>query len=122
MASVRDEILENIKQDDRPWGGFRQFAHNALCTVKILTVADGQVLSLQSHRHRDELWVVLDDGLRIEIDGEEHLASPGDEFVIPRGSRHRLGSADGGGRVLEISFGEFDEDDIERYEDVYGRS
>jgi mannose-6-phosphate isomerase len=122
VASVRDEILGNIIQDDRPWGGFRQFAHNALCTVKILTVADRQQLSLQSHRHRDELWVVLDPGLVVEIDGREHRAEPGDEFVIPRGARHRLGSAGGTGRVLEISFGEFDEDDIERYEDVYGRS
>lgn len=122
MTSVRDEILGNIKQDDRPWGGFRQFAHNALCTVKILTVDAGETLSLQSHRRRDELWVVLDPGLRVEIDGTEHLPEPGDEFVIVRGSRHRLGSAGSRGRVLEISFGEFDEDDIERYEDVYGRS
>jgi mannose-1-phosphate guanylyltransferase/mannose-6-phosphate isomerase len=119
---MRDEILGNIVQDDRPWGGFRQFAHNAQCTVKILTVAAGQQLSLQSHRSRDELWVVLDPGLKVEIDGQEHLAVPGDEFVIERGSRHRLGSAGSTGRVLEISFGEFDEDDIERYEDVYGRS
>ncbi|MDQ3953391.1 MAG: phosphomannose isomerase type II C-terminal cupin domain [Actinomycetota bacterium] len=122
MRSVRDEILGNIKQDERPWGGFRQFAHNALCTVKILTVTDGQILSLQSHRHRDELWVVLDEGLKVEIDGQEHLAHPGDEFVIPRGARHRVGSAGGTGRILEISFGEFDEDDIERYEDRYGRT
>ena len=122
LTSVRDEILGNIEQDERPWGGFRQFAHNARCTVKILTVMDGQLLSLQSHRHRDELWVVLDEGLKVEIDGEEHVAHPGDEFVIPRGSRHRVGSIGGTGRILEISFGEFDEDDIERYEDVYGRS
>lgn len=122
MASVREEILGNIEQDERPWGGFRQFVHNAQCTVKILTVADGQILSLQSHRQRDELWVVLDEGLKVEIDGESHVAHPGDEFVIPRGARHRVGSVEGTGRILEISFGDFDEDDIERYEDVYGRS
>jgi mannose-1-phosphate guanylyltransferase/mannose-6-phosphate isomerase len=122
MASARDQILGNIKQDDRPWGGFRQFAHNAQCTVKILTVAAGQLLSLQSHRGRDELWVVLDEGLQVEIDGEKQVAHPGDEFVIPRGARHRVGSVGATGRILEISFGEFDEDDIERYEDVYGRS
>lgn len=122
MTSAGEEILGNIVQDERPWGGFRQFAHNALCTVKVLTIADGQILSLQSHRHRDELWVVLDEGLKVEIDGEAHVAHPGDEFVIPRGSKHRVGSVGGTGRILEISFGEFDEDDIERYEDVYGRS
>ncbi|MDQ3956893.1 MAG: phosphomannose isomerase type II C-terminal cupin domain [Actinomycetota bacterium] len=120
--SVRDEILGNIVDDARPWGGFRQFTHNTPCTVKILTVADGQVLSLQSHRHRDELWVVLDPGLRIEIDDEVHHPEPGAEFVVARGSRHRAGSAAGTGRILEISFGEFDEDDIERFEDAYGRS
>lgn len=122
MTPARDEILGNIVQDDRPWGGFRQFAQNTQCTVKVLTVADGQLLSLQSHRHRDELWVVLDPGLEIEIDGVKHRANPGDEFVIPRGARHRVGSVGGTARVLEISFGEFDEDDIERYEDVYGRA
>ena len=122
MASVEDRILGGIYEEDRPWGAFRQFTKGEPCTVKILTVADGQVLSLQSHKLRDELWVVLDHGLRIEIDGRVHLPEPGAEFVIPRGSRHRLGSASGTGRVLEISFGDFDENDIERYDDVYGRS
>lgn len=115
------EILDRIVQDDRPWGNFRQFTHNQTTTVKILTVEAGQTLSLQDHAHRDELWVVLDQGLRIELDDRVIEPEPGDEIVIVRGAKHRLSSAGARGRVLEIAFGTFDEDDIRRHDDRYGR-
>ncbi len=118
---LQDAILGRILQDNRPWGGFRQYTHNDQCTVKLLTVDPYQVLSLQTHKHRDELWVFLDDGLRAQVDDEVIDAREGDEIVIPRGARHRLASTGPRGRVLEIAFGEFDEDDIERLDDIYAR-
>lgn len=121
---AREEAIRaGIFTDDRPWGNFRQFSLNQSTTVKILTVQAGGTLSLQLHRQRDELWCVLDDGLRVEIDGVACDPKPGDELVILRGQTHRL-SAPGspGGRVLEIAFGHFDEADIERIDDIYGRA
>jgi len=111
-----------ILRREKPWGSFEQYTHNLPSTVKIITVAPGGTLSRQYHHHRDELWVVLDPGARIEMDGEVLLSEPGEKLYIPRQTVHRL-SAEGEGpvRVLEISFGEFDEEDIVRLEDVYGR-
>jgi len=121
MATTADEILSKILHVDKPWGNFEQYAHNQLCTVKILTVEANQVLSKQLHQSRDELWIVVDPGLKIELDDAELLPQPYDRIVIPRKTKHRLASTGARGRVLEISFGYFDEDDVERFEDIYGR-
>lgn len=106
--------------DKRPWGEFKQFAHNKECTVKIITVKPGGILSKQYHHHRDELWVILDDGLIVEIGDETMLARKNDEFFISKGTIHRV-SSEKGGRFLEIALGDFDENDIVRLEDNYGR-
>ena len=108
---------------EKPWGKFEQYTHNALSTVKVITVQPGGVLSLQYHHGRDELWVVLDAGAQIELGGEVMRPGVGETVFIPRGTAHRLSAAGTApARILEISFGEFDEDDIVRLEDVYGRT
>ncbi len=118
-ATTRQE--PGVLVDHRPWGNFRQYTSNEVSTVKLLTVDADQSLSRQRHRERDELWVVLDDGLLVEIDGATVQATAGQEFFIPRGSIHRVSGGPAGGRFMEIAFGHFDEDDIERLDDQYGR-
>jgi mannose-6-phosphate isomerase len=114
---------DRIVVDHRPWGYFRRYTLNEPTTVKLIEVEAGQTLSLQRHRDRDELWIVLDDSLEIEIDGETIRADRNQEFFIPRGTTHRVrATEERGGRFVEVAFGEFDEDDIERLEDRYGRS
>jgi len=107
---------------EKPWGKFEQYTHNMLSTVKVITVQPDGALSLQYHHRRDELWVVLDAGARIELGERVIQPQIGERIFIPRRMAHRL-SATGKApvRILEISFGEFDEDDIVRLEDVYGR-
>lgn len=113
----------NFLQCDKPWGGFEQYTHNLPSTVKIITVAPGGTLSRQYHHMRDELWVVLDPGARVELDEEELSPGVGEKLYIARGTVHRLSAwGDGEVRILEISFGEFDEGDIVRLEDAYGRA
>ena len=110
--------------EERPWGRFRRLVHNEPCTVKVITVLPGQRLSLQSHERRSELWVFLDPGGVWEIDGVEGKPEPDDKVFIPCGARHRLAAAADAPapvRVVEVGFGDFDEDDIVRYEDAYGR-
>jgi mannose-6-phosphate isomerase len=114
--------LAQIVRDERPWGRFERLTFNEPSTVKIITVSPGQRLSLQRHRNRDELWVILDEGAVVEIDGHRSEPRVGERLLIRAGQTHRLGSSGPGVRVLEVAFGDFDEDDIERLEDAYGRS
>ncbi|AXG14457.1 phosphomannose isomerase type II C-terminal cupin domain [Intrasporangium calvum] len=115
--------LELISSSDRPWGHFEQFVHNEAVTVKIITVAPLQRLSLQSHVQRDELWQVIDGPADVEVDGESTTVPTGGRAWIPRGSTHRLGNSGGAAvRVLEIAFGHFDEEDIQRLADDYDRA
>lgn len=110
---------------DKPWGCFDQYALNTPCTVKILTCNPGQQLSLQRHAHRDELWVALDPGVVVDLDGRDLRPTVGEEVWLPQGSTHRLrcdATTPHPVRVLEVSLGIFDEADIERLQDDYGRA
>ncbi len=107
--------------EQRPWGNFEQFVHNESCSVKVITVEAEQQLSLQSHTMRSEWWIVLDEMMEVEIDGERRVVYQGEHVFIPVGARHRAIGLGQACRWLEIAFGTFDEGDIERYEDSYGR-
>ncbi|MEU6999239.1 phosphomannose isomerase type II C-terminal cupin domain [Nonomuraea sp. NPDC046570] len=117
-----DDRLAAVIRDERPWGGFERYTLNESSTVKIIDVAPGQRLSLQRHEHRDEMWVALDPGCVFEVDGERIEPAVGDRVLIRAGQAHRLSSSGPATRILEIAFGFFDEEDIERLEDSYGRA
>ena len=109
-----------VKVDHRPWGNFIQFNQNTECTVKIINVAAGKRLSLQYHNKRQEHWFILSGRAKITISGKESEAGPGDSFVVPVGARHRIeGITDTA--ILEMAKGVFDEADIVRIEDDFGR-
>lgn len=105
----------------RPWGFFSQYAHNEPVTVSLMTVRPHQRLSMQSHKGRAELWIVLDAGARIEVGDRTFLPEPGTEIWIPAGARHRLASIGPAVRVLEVAFGDWQQADITRYDDDYHR-
>jgi len=121
MEPCEDRIKRKIVEDIRPWGNFKQYAYNENCTVKIITVNANQKLSKQIHKNRDELWIILDKGLNVELNGEILHPNVGDEIIIHRNTIHRLSSTGKKGRVLEVAFGDFDENDTERLDDIYGR-
>ncbi|HDP69952.1 MAG TPA: cupin domain-containing protein [Actinobacteria bacterium] len=106
----------------KPWGEFKQLALNQTCSVKLLTVNPGQETSLHYHNLRDDMWVILDDGISVQIGEKTYETRPGDEFVIPAEENHRIISSTEKGRVLEIAFGYTNEEDINRLADDYGRS
>lgn len=106
----------------RPWGRFRQFTANEATTVKIIEVAPNQMFSLQYHEKRSEFWRVLSGTPRVTIGDATVSAKPGDEFLVPVKALHRIGAGVEPAVILEIAQGEFDEQDIVRVEDQYGRA
>jgi mannose-6-phosphate isomerase len=115
-------LLSNHHQEDRPWGSFEQFTLNEPSTVKILHVDAGKRFSLQKHVHRSEYWKVIEGNGIAHINDEERNVGIGDTIEIPAGTLHRLTGGENGISVLEIAFGPFDESDIERLEDDFGRT
>ena len=109
-----------MKVVKRPWGVFKQFAFNEECTVKILSVKSGGVLSLQKHKNRKEMWYFLTDGW-VQIGTAKKKIKKGERVVIRKGQAHRIFSKGGNVEVLEVSYGKFDEKDEVRLEDKYGR-
>jgi mannose-6-phosphate isomerase len=115
------ESIPPIGRVTRPWGSFRQFANNREVTVSLMSVNPRERLSLQSHRGRAELWIVLDKGAIVQVNDDTFHPEPGAEIWIPAGAKHRLSSAGGTVRVLEVAFGNWQQDDITRYDDDYHR-
>lgn len=106
----------------RPWGQFKQYAHNQPCTVSLMEVLPGQRLSLQSHTGRAELWIVMDAGAEVQVGDKRRLCEPWEEIWIPANERHRLSCVgDRPCRVLEVAFGNWQQADITRYEDDFDR-
>lgn len=111
-----------IEEVERPWGKFRRFIKNMNSTVKILTVKPNEILSLQNHKKRSEFWHVINGKGFFEIDGVKKEVKKGDEGYVPVLVKHRISSGEEGLELLEIGLGDFDENDIIRYEDKYNRA
>jgi mannose-6-phosphate isomerase len=105
----------------RPWGSFTRFTNNEKSTVKILYIMKGEEFSLQYHTHREEFWKILEGNPEVTVDDKVYHPEPGSEFNIKPKVNHRISAPQDDVVVLEISEGEFDEDDIVRIEDKYHR-
>lgn len=110
------------KRVKKPWGGFRQFTLNEKSTVKILTINSKQAFSLQLHKNRKEFWHFLDNPAKVTIGNKIIKVKKGDEIMVRKNQKHRIEAIGKPVSVLEISFGKFDENDIRRLEDKYGRA
>ena len=92
--------------------------------VKEIVVNPGEILSLQSHQHRSEHWIVLAGVAEVHVGDEVLRCDAGETAFIPAGTRHRIANiGDTTMRFIEVQTGDIlSEDDIERFEDRYGRS
>ncbi|MEI6238561.1 MAG: phosphomannose isomerase type II C-terminal cupin domain [bacterium] len=102
-------------KEERTWGWFERFSLNEPVTVKILNIKDGHFTSLQRHENREEFWHILSGNLSIIINDTVWNAVAGDQFTVPVGAKHQLKAVGSDAKVLEISRGNFDENDITRY-------
>lgn len=107
----------------RPWGFYTVLAQGPGFLTKLIHVNVDQRLSVQSHNHRSEHWVVLSGTAKVILDGVEHILSPGHSIDIPLKAIHSLQNPyDTDLEIIEVQLGELlIEDDIVRYEDIYGR-
>lgn len=107
----------------RPWGSFTVLEEGEFYKIKRLTVLPKRRLSLQRHYHRSEHWVVVKGTARVTIDDKEFLLRSGESTFILAGKKHRLENP---GlvplEVIEVQIGEYlEDDDIERFDDDFGR-
>ena len=114
---------EVFPKDHRPWGWFESLALGERFQVKRICVKPGAALSLQSHKHRSEHWIVVEGTAEITIDDSVELVSEGQSVYVPRGAKHRLSNLSDTLMILvEVQIGTYlGEDDIVRYEDRYFR-
>ena len=108
--------------EKRPWGHFERFTLNEPCTVKLVYVDADKRLSLQYHNNRTEFWKVVKGPVKIQIANETKTLETGETVMVPKKAIHRLMGAGTDAIILEISTGDFDEQDIVRLEDDYKRS
>ena len=110
-------------KDHRPWGWFESLVIGDRFQVKRIHVHPGAALSLQSHHHRSEHWIVVEGTAKVTIDEKVRLISENQSVYIPLGAVHRMENPGKLPMVLiEVQTGAYlGEDDIIRYEDVYAR-
>jgi len=114
---------ESFERDHRPWGSFETLALADRFQVKRIVVKPGAALSLQSHHHRSEHWIVVHGTAKVTVDDVVKLVSENESVYIPLGAKHRMENP---GKVpmvlIEVQTGSYlGEDDIIRYEDIYAR-
>ena len=111
------------KRAFRPWGNFLTIAENKNWRVKIINVKPGERLSLQRHQHRSEHWIIVKGRAEIQIENKKFFLDQNQSTYIPIKAKHRLGNP---GNlplsIIEIQSGTYvGEDDIQRFNDDYGR-
>ena len=115
---------EAFARDHRPWGWFESLATGERFQVKRIVVKPGAALSLQSHHHRSEHWIVVSGTAKVTIGDNVRLVTENESVYVPLGALHRLENPGKVATILiEVQTGAYlGEDDIVRYEDVYERT
>jgi mannose-1-phosphate guanylyltransferase/mannose-6-phosphate isomerase len=123
LSDLRHEAAEFHKKVFRPWGSYSILEDAEDCKVKRLVIKPGHVLSLQMHHKRAEHWTVISGTAKVRLGDQEFILNPNESTYIPLETLHRLenpGKEDL--HLIEVQTGAyFGEDDIIRYEDIYGR-
>jgi len=123
LKSKGVEQAENFPKEHRPWGWYESLTKGPQFQVKKICVLAGAKLSLQSHKHRSEHWVIVEGTAKVTINNRTSILKPGESTYVPLGYKHRLENE---GKIplliIEIQIGSYlGEDDIVRYDDVYSR-
>lgn len=124
FTSLDDSVVD-YEIFQRPWGFYKTTVLNDYFQSKVISVKPGQQLSLQSHNHREEHWIVAHGTGTVQIEKSIINVSCGSSLFIPMGAKHRLTNTDEKENLIitEVQIVDYlGEDDIVRYEDIYGRN
>ena len=129
------KIVETLKQNgreehllhktvERPWGSYTVLEKGSGYKIKRVVINPGAKLSLQLHHRRSEHWVVVSGIARVTRDGETYMVQTNESTYIPINMKHRLENpGEIPLQIIEVQNGDYvEEDDIERFEDIYGRT
>ena len=131
--SIKD-LVQELEQENfsesntnskvyRPWGNYKTISQGSTWKVKKIEINSNASLSLQLHKHRSEHWVVVNGIAQVEIDQKHIILKENQSIYVPLGSKHRLSNP--GNNLLtliEVQSGKYlEEDDIIRFDDIYGR-
>ena len=107
----------------RPWGHYISLVEDTRWKVKLILVKPQEKLSLQRHRHRSEHWIIVNGIANVEIGNKKITLKENQSSYIPLGVKHRLSNPGNIPlKLIEVQSGNYlGEDDIERFEDNYGR-
>jgi mannose-1-phosphate guanylyltransferase len=126
MAQIqqsRGELVHSHRQVHRPWGSYTVIEEGPRYKIKRIVVKPGAKLSLQKHARRSEHWIVISGTARVTRGGDVFDLSENQSTYISMGEMHRLENP--GSKplaIVEVQSGDYlEEDDIERFEDTYGR-
>lgn len=110
-------------KNNRPWGTYQILFESDVCKVKYIIVKPGEQLSYQYHKHRDETWVIVEGEGEVIIDDIKKLVKYGDIITIIRLQKHRVKNIGDKDLIfIETQLGDsFEEEDIVRLKDNYGR-
>ena len=127
VRTLRDKgsrQAETFPRDYRPWGWFESLATGDRFQVKRIVVNPGAALSLQSHHHRSEHWIVVQGTASVTVGNKVDLVTENQSIYIPLGTRHRLENPGKLPMILiEVQTGAYlGEDDIIRHDDIYARA
>ena len=119
----REEHLFH-KTVDRPWGSYTVLEKGQGYKIKRVVLKPGAKLSLQRHKRRSEHWVVVAGAARVTRGDDTYLVHTNESTYIPVNTKHRLeNSGETPLQIIEVQNGEYlEEDDIERFDDIYGRT
>ena len=125
------EIMKSLKRKEhqvhlterRPWGSFTVLQQGIGFKIKLIEIAPGKRLSLQSHKNRAEHWVVVSGWAKIVSAGKVSFVRSNESIYIPKGRKHRLENPRNSPlKIVEVQTGAYlEEDDIERFQDDFKR-
>ncbi len=123
LSDRDDALVTTHRKVSRPWGWYDSIARGPRFQVKHIRVEPGAALSLQSHSHRSEHWVVVKGVAKVTKNNEMLLLQENESTYIPKGAKHRLENPGSSPlEIVEVQSGDYvGEDDIVRYDDMYGR-
>lgn len=122
-SPIHNDVNCNEHQILKPWGYFKTIDHGDSFKVKHMVIYPNHKISMQCHKHRSEHWIIIKGKAKIYVNNRIKILSINDSVTIPKGIQHRLENIHNDNlHLIEVQLGQnLSEDDIVRFDDIYGR-